>query len=355
MTDLTVPVHDDWAQYSRVILEQVPRPRPTPEIGIQVHALWESYWAAGEPTPQLLAILDSIAALGIRHIRIDFGWSAAQPTVEWEPVTNYYCKRFERLLTEAASRNLGVLATIQQSPAWARPGTGSSTKQYPTDLTAWQTFLTNMDTRWGHRVDGWQIWNEPNISAFTGLTDRYARADKYAAVLQKAAQLTAPVIFGGPSQTDGQFIDDLYWRNTKPNFDIMSWHPYLGDQSKSPLSTDLYDKSRPTFMPSVLEHMAYHRDGLRAIWWTEVGVSVHSNDGITNAWEKGQPTDAAATTSIAEYIALAQSYRQVERVYLYAAHIPNPPNLHMAGYSLLKDDGTPKAQLLWVSEFLGGL
>lgn len=333
-----------------------------PAVGVQFHGLWDHYWVDGEPTAAWHQHFDGIVAAGVRTIRVDFGWSTAMPTNVWNP-NQYYVKRLDRLLTRAAADGVEVLVTVHQSPGWARPGTTGDVKQYPTDLTAWRTFCQNMAALFTTRVYAWEVWNEPNLSQFTGVvtSDPNVKADRYFPILKAAAEglraghPAAKVMFGGPSQTDATFIDACYWRGAKDYFDIMAVHPYLGNQTKSPLATDLFDKSRPTYMPALLEDMAYW-DRLpfgKEIWWSEVGVSVHSNDGISDVFRYGVPTDEQAAESFRQYLQLAAQYPQVSRVIFYAAHRVTS-DIHQAGYSIMNNDGTPKAQLDAISDYLRG-
>lgn len=332
------------------------------DVGVQFHGLWDHYWVDGEPTSAWHAHFGGIAAAGVRTIRVDFGWSTAMPTNVWNP-NQYYVKRLARLLDAAQAEGMDVLVTLHQSPGWARPGVAGDVKQYPADLAAWKLFCQNMAGVFGSRVYAWEVWNEPNLKEFTGVvaSDANVKADRYVPILKAAAEglraghAAAKVMFGGPSQTDAEFIDACYWRGAKDYFDIMAVHPYLGNQTKSPLATDLWDKSRPTFMPALLEDMAYW-DRLpfgKEIWWSEVGVSVHSNAGITETFKLGVAADEAAAESFRQYLQLAQQYPQVSRVIFYAAHRQSS-DIHQAGYSIMNNDGTPKPQLTAISDYLKG-
>lgn len=357
MPEAVIETTTDWSQADSIRIVKANPQHATPAIGVNFHGLWDMYWTSGAPVPAFGQHLDSLKNHGVDLVRVDFGWSTAMPTNAWAPDTNYYLKRLKLLLDATEQRGLKVLLTLHQSPTWARPSTGTE-KQFPSDLGAWQTFCHNIAATFGPRVHAWQVWNEPNLKSFTGVdsTDPAVHAERYLPVLQrahtglKAGHPGATVVFGGPSQTDAAFIDACYSRGSKDYFDIMAWHPYQGNQTKSPLATDLYEKPRATYGVRVLEHMAYWRDNTKPVWWTECGVSVHSNDGITDVSRYGVATAEISAAHYLEYLELARRYPQVERVNFYVAY--KTGDVHQAGYSIMTADGTPLPQLQAIGQYL---
>jgi hypothetical protein len=330
-----------------------------PRVGVHGHFLWDGMWANGQPTPNLINQLNTLAGIG--RVRVDIGFASSMPTSTWNP-TSGYNKRVSDFLNLAQAHGIQVLLNPQGSPQWSRPETApaSSANQYPSNLTAWRQWIETIVSTWGSRVEAWEIWNEPNISAFTGITDPAQRSVKYAPVLKeaylgaKAVQANSIVVFGGPSQTDSWFIDESFYRGLKGFYDVMSWHPYQSNETKNPFETDEYSKGRVTHTPSVLEHMAYWKSADVPIWWTEVGVSVHPNTGIVNSWELGVETNAQAALHLVDYLRLAQErYPQVEAVYTYVAR-KDLGGIHQVGYSIMEADGTPKPQLIDLAAYARG-
>jgi Cellulase (glycosyl hydrolase family 5) len=353
MSEVVIETDKDWSSADSLRLVRVPLPLRRPAVGVNFHGLWDHYWSSGSPTAQFHQHMDSLRSAGVSMLRVDMGADRAMPASTWSPNSSYNL-RVGKLLVEAKARGMKVLVALQQSPEWTRPGTGTNVKQYPTDLVAWKSLCSALAAHWGEMVHAWQVWNEPNLSAFTGVSgDSNARADKYVPVLKasfdgiRAGSKHPKVVFGGPSLSDNLFIDACYWRGAKDYFDVMAWHPYQGDETKSPFSADLYDKTRVTFAPRILEHMAYwerqHAD--KPIWWTELGVSVHSNDGIpaNEPWRFGVPTPEKAAEHLLAYLELAKRWPQVEYGFVYVAH--KTGDVHQAGYSIMQADGTLLPQL----------
>lgn len=339
------------------------------EAGVQIHATWDNMWTNGQPTPQLLTQLDTLADHGIKHARVDFGWSTAQPTNAPFNPNQYYIQRLVRTANELQARGMTLLVTVHQSPEWARPGTGTNVKQYPSNYSALQSFMTSLVTLLGDRVEAWEVWNEPNLTEFTGVSgDEQAKSWAYSWVLSaaaagiRAADPDVGIVFGGPAQTDNKFIDEMLWRyvqgdpanrNTALPVDIMSWHPYQADQTRDPFSTDLWSKGRMTMSPAVFESLAYWQKAQMPIWLTEVGFSVHANAPGIDPWKKGVPTDEDAVDSIHrtfEYF--ERMHPTVERVYWYTTYRESS-DVHLSGFSLLKTDGSPKPQLLEIAHHTG--
>ena len=336
-----------------------------PALGVQFHGTWSMYYSpssSATPNAMFRRHLDVLEEQGVALIRVDIGWSASQPENETPSLSNTYNKRISLVLDEAAKRGMKVLATVHQSPAWARPDTGSSVKQYPTKPDSIRPWTTWMAKTFGAKVTAWEVWNEPNLSEFTGVAKVADRGPRYVPVLKAAAaglragDPAARVVFGGPAQTDDGFIAAAYKAGAQPYFDVMSLHPYQGNQTKPPESTDITGKPRMTNLPAVLDVMAANGDSDKPVWWTEFGFSVHSNEDVPKqkVWLLGVPTDDVSGDYLRRAFELARTrYPQVKVAILYTAYKGASDSMgHQYGYRLLEADGQPLAQLPIVSDYL---
>jgi hypothetical protein len=328
---------------------------PLPELGVQFHGTWSMYWNGTTPNAMFFKHLDALAANKVQLVRVDVGWSSGQPTNTAPVIGTYYHQLIDRTIKEVRARGMKIFLTVHQSPAWARPGTGNDVKQFPTNPASIKPWLTFVSKTWGSKLTGIEVWNEPNLAEFTGVSDANARATKYVPLLKaaysaiNAGNASVPVIFGGPSQTDDVFIRACYAAGAHGSFDIMSVHPYQGNQTKAPESTDIQGKARMTNLPAVIAAMKQYGDSAKPIWWTEFGFSVHSNAGIpaSNVWQFGVPTDAVAADYLVRTFKLAQrEYPQVKVGVVYTAYkTPSGPNGHQFGFRMLDADGHVHAQL----------
>lgn len=324
-----------------------------PQLGVQMHAMWEMYWNGQTPNAMFDRHLDALAANKVQIVRVDMGWSASQPTSSAPSADSWHNKRLDTAINRIRAKGLKVFLTLHQSPEWARPGTGSNLMQLPTDPNSIKPWMTFMAKTYGSRIAGIEVWNEPNLVEFTGISDPAARVKKFVGVLKasyagiKAGNKSVPVIFGGTAQTDDVFIKQAYDAGAKGAFDIMAVHPYQGNQTKAPESTDISGKSRITNMPAVIAAMKAHGDGTKPIWWTEFGTSVHPNDGIKQTWLFGVANDQTAGDYMVRSFKLAAAqYPQVQVGTVYTAYRPSAGiSAHQYGYRLLEADGTVHQQL----------
>ncbi len=339
-----------------------------PALGVQFHGTWELYYSpssSAAPNAMFTRHLDQIAKNGATMIRLDIGWSASQPSNATPSLSNVYNKRIALVLDQAAKRGLKVLVTLHQSPSWARPGTGSNVKQYPTNPDSIKPWTTWLARTWGSKVEAWEVWNEPNLAEFTGVSDSSKRAARYVPVLKAAAagfragRAGTTVVFGGPAQTDDVFVRQAYVAGAKPHFDVMAIHPYQGNQTKPPESTDISGKPRMTNFPAVVDAMSDYGDGNKPVWWTEFGFSVHSNANVPKekVWLLGVPSDDVSGDYLRRSFELARKkYPQVRVGILYTAYRNSGSDSygHQTGYRLIESNGTVLAQLPILGKYMDG-
>jgi hypothetical protein len=355
---LAVPVLAGGALFSPGTAQAATTVTPNaapPVVGVQFHGTWDMYWSGTVPNTMFYKHLDTLAAQGVQVIRTDVGWSSGQPTNVTPVASQWYHQRLATVIDEVRARGMQIFITVHQSPAWSRPNTGSEVKQYPTDPNAIKPWLTFIASTFGAKLLAIEVWNEPNLVDFTQISDSATRVAKYVPLLKasyaaiKAGRSTLPVIFAGPSQTDDGFIRDCYVAGAKGYFDIMGVHPYQGNQTKPPESTDITGKARMTNMPAVIAVMAEYGDSTKPIWWTEFGVSVHSNDTVPagQVWLYGVPDDATSADYLRRAFNLAwQQWPQVKLGVVYCSYKTQSDAYgHQYGFRIMESDGTVKAQL----------
>jgi hypothetical protein len=328
-----------------------------PALGVHFHGTWDMYYPQRDFTPSTMFYghLDKLAAHGVQVLRVDVGWSASQPNNAPPSPLNTYNRRIQVVLEAAAARKMDVLLTLHQSPEWSRPGTSGGMRQFPTNpelIYPWAAWLA---ATYGDKVLAYEVWNEPNLREFTGVDDPRARPLRYVPLLRaaclglKAGDPDAVVVFGGPSKNDDRFIRACYELGAKPFFDVMSTHPYQGNQTVPPDATDQDSPSRMTHFPAVLEVMADHDDLEKPVWWTEFGFSVHPNGGVPTSqpWRYGVPSEAMSAEFLYRSFELARrEYPQVSLAIVYTAYKPtSDPAGHQFGYRLIDVDGTLRPQL----------
>lgn len=338
-----------------------PRAELPPVLGVQFHGIWDAYWAREQPTRLWFEQLETLAAAGVTLLRVDAGWDGVQPeNVAPEPAY-YYNRRIARMVAEAKVRGMQVLLTLHQCPKWARPKDAKSSKVLPArgkDLATAARFLAFQFSD----LAGIEVWNEPNLKEFTGLerprvdVQRYVDCLKVAYEAVKSVNSGIPVLFGGPSHNDFEFIDRCYTAGAGGHFDVMSTHPYTGDGSKGPEEAGAGEYFWFPAFDKVLQVMAKHKDGQRPVWFTELGWSVHGNAEQTPPWQRGVPDHQTQAAFVRQALEMTRvRWPQVRAAIIYCAHRANG-NQHGDGYNVL-DETVPRAALedsaAWSARFPG--
>jgi hypothetical protein len=246
--------------------------------------------------------LARMRAGGVETIRMPLSWAGTQPS----PRSDYDWSGFDATVTAAAEERIEVLPILSTSPHWA---TGSR-RRMPVDSgrrrRAWAEFVAAAVERYGSRgefwsehgpgsdeplprvpIRAWQIWNEENFFYFTKPVSpgRYARLLTVSRRAIRRADPRAEIILGGlfgdPKQSPpramdaAEFLDQLYRRGAKADFDAVALHPYAADAFELRL---LVEDLRAT--------MTRHGDRRSDLYVTELGWGSQYNPR-TVAFEVG--------------------------------------------------------------------
>jgi hypothetical protein len=222
--------------------------------------------------------IDTAAATGARWLRLDLDWSYLEPArgqFDW-------C-RADPLISAARADGLDVLLVPGFAPDWASdPAGGDEFHRAPADPADYAAFVTAAVHRYQPLgVEAWEIWNEPNVSAFWKPAPD---VEAYVAVLRagydaiKAVDPAATVITGGlapaADKADGStiaidtFLRDLYDDGGAGSFDAFGVHPY----SVPARPLEAHDWNPFSHLAEYHEVMASHGDGAKQIWMTEFGA-----------------------------------------------------------------------------------
>ena len=248
---------------------------------------------AWEPTPRMNADLDAIVAAGMTWVRADFYWSAIElqrAKFSWTATDSF--------VRAARSRGLQVLAMPDYTPAWAR--SGPTDKYPPRNPADYANFVAKLAARYAPMgVHAWEIWNEPNVSAFWAPKAdpvAYTKLLKLAYVAIKHADPSATVVSGGlaPATNNGRdlapltFVTSMYAQGAKGYFSALGYHPY------SYPYPPMYPADWNTFYRTPAMHtlMASKGDAAKRIWGTEMGYPTGTNPTAVS-----KPQQTAYTTA----------------------------------------------------------
>ena len=131
-----------------------------------------------EQYADLASVFDSLPPF--HWLRQTFPWDEIEPTRG-----EFYWEKWDPIVAQAAARNKEIIAVLNYSPAWARPSQGGDQRTSPPALSDdFARFASAFATRYGDKIDVYQIWDEPNISL--GWGNQPPSAAAYAGLLQKA-------------------------------------------------------------------------------------------------------------------------------------------------------------------------
>jgi len=166
--------------------------------------------------------LSDLAAAGVKSLRFDLAWPDLEPqrgTWVWAAA--------DLAVEKAQAYGIDVLGIIGASPPWAN---GNMFFSYPpTDIAAWQDYVTNVCTRYRGKVKAWEIWNEENIHGFwmpSPDANAYVALVKQTTPQIRAADPSATVVMGGVAGLDPNYIDNCFKAGIADYVDAIAYHPY---------------------------------------------------------------------------------------------------------------------------------
>ena len=287
--------------------------------------------------------LGLMSTAGAAWIRMDINWSMIQAhgpsSYEWAP--------FDRVASAARSQGFHVLATILYTPAWARPSGGTASTP-PARLDDYVAFTRQAARHYATLgIHAYEIWNEPNISAFW-----QPRADvaAYTAMLRGASAAIrsvdpqAVIVTGGTSPAPDSggnispvaFLRGIYANGGRSAFDVVAHHPYCwpalpGDAQAWSAWYQMYGTS-----PSLRSVMTDNGDAGKQIWATEFGAP-------TNGPAGSFVSEQAQATTVTRAFELFRSYKWAGPLFWYSERdIGTAPTTRENFFGVLRNDFSPK-------------
>lgn len=365
-----------------------------PHLAISFHA-WDPYFTSpgsGETATAMLdrhiATLEKLAGSTppvISRVRVDVGWSASQPRNVPPGMDNYYNRRLKSLFEVMVARKLQPYTVIHQSPAWARTAawdpnanavTNAEVKRFPDNPAAigpWAAWFAHEFT---DLVDEIEVWNEPNLTAFTGYVPGNVKESKaapkyYVPVLKAFAEGARSgnknIVLAGPnvSQCDYLWVGEAYKLGLGKYCDVIGVHAYQGRQAVAPSSVDTtgiskltagWEQARLAYgLPKLYEVMKANGDGAKPIWNTEAGWSASAtgvgDEGVGTKWPTREAKAAAYHTQWLDMLVTGkddagfkEAYRKVTLSTVYELYDPVSKDAHQKGFEIIAADGSLKPQ-----------
>jgi hypothetical protein len=203
----------------------------------------------------LAAQMDTMVASGVESIRIAVDWADAQPYSSWSQVpagdagefkdvggipTRF--GRLDQIVALAAQHGLTVLPTVLDAPGWDGLHYKGALVTIPRSPLPYAAFVRALVQRYGPTgsfwhdhgpavpIRVWQIWNEPNITAFwppQPFEPKYVRLLRAAHAAIKGVDPRAKVVLAGMPNFSWVQLASIYKvRGARKLFDVVALHPY---------------------------------------------------------------------------------------------------------------------------------
>ncbi|MDT5180557.1 MAG: hypothetical protein QOJ95_4755 [Mycobacterium sp.] len=301
----------------------------------------------GMSAAQINEQLDQLQALGVENIRVFVPWGL----VEYQNDT-YDWSNLDLVMKAAAARNMGVLAEVNATPAFAAttqdgfPGTQTpDTGAYADFLKAFinhQVTVDGAQVTYGSIVSAYEVWNEPNSIQFSNPIDPVAYAQLLAAAYPAIKQLdpTATVVAGalGTVQTTGftmspvDYVQQMLAAGAGQYFDALSVHPYLE-------SLQFSDGNNFPPVPGFLTPLQ-QVDAIKAMIGTGKSIWI-SEYGLPTV--AGAADEAKQSQYIMDLINYWQTYSQAGPIFLYTGRDTATGSVTPDdNYGLYYQNGDPK-------------
>lgn len=187
--------------------------------------------------------LDTAKRAGANVVRLTADWSLLEPEGAGLRDAGYQAA-VDHTVNGAAARGMKVMFTMVGTPCWAsaapedvRGDCGSDLARSkasmypPADPATFATIAEFASARWGARMAGFEVWNEPdqaNQLYFAGpdKVRRYVQLLKAAYPAIKRGNRQVQVLGGAFVGKDGRFLQALYANGIKGSYDVLSVHFY---------------------------------------------------------------------------------------------------------------------------------
>jgi hypothetical protein len=211
-----------------------------------------------------------LEALGIRHARVDLSWLEVEPG--GQGITDQLTRdwsTFDAIVQTAAAHGVELTPVVSYVPGWANGGAHYFTS--PLEMQKFQTFFAAVLARYP-QIKSWEIWNEPNYSAFARPTPdvgRFVDLLRAADAARDATGSQAKLVSGGLASVGEidmfRFLDEMIARGALDYVDGIGVHPYGTAAPDNPKSLFLR-------LRSIHQRLVRAGRGDLKLWLTEYGA-----------------------------------------------------------------------------------
>ncbi|QEN08742.1 glycosyl hydrolase family protein [Oceanispirochaeta crateris] len=164
--------------------------------------------------------------MGIQWVRSDFSWKRIEPQQgEW----NF--EQYDWLIDGAVQRNHKVLALLVYDVPWIYEKEGTSRNITKDEREHYLNYVRTVARRYGEKIGGFEIWNEPNFPRFwRGSDEDFFALTREAIQVLKEEAPGVPVAVGAlsyhPMMGGKSFLKKMMAAGALEGADALSLHPY---------------------------------------------------------------------------------------------------------------------------------
>ena len=245
-------------------------PLPERAVGIAPGSDWKR---AGRAVDDMQDMADK----GVRWLRLSFEWAVISPAPG-----EYRWNSVDKIMRQAETTCLSVLAMIGTTPEWARAPGCRHIWCPPADDADWGQFVRAVADRYGGTgIRAWEVWNEQNYGSFF---QPRPDPERFGALLEETTRAIrerlpdATILSGGLAPAlktserrmlPAEYLAELYDTGAMEDVDGVAYHPYSYPNLPSVHTgqNGFIDQ-----LGDMREVMLSNGDGAKDVWLTEYGV-----------------------------------------------------------------------------------
>ena len=180
---------------------------------------WSNYFRSGIRQ-------DLYDGLGVTWLRVDFSWKSLEPEKGV-----WYFRDYDYLAEAADEQGRKILAVLTFDTPWLYEDEKQSRNITENELDEYLDYVRTVALRYGDRLAGFEIWNEPNLNRFwKGSDEDFFQLTREAVKVLKEVAPDVPVAVGAlsyhPLVGGKSFLKKMLEAGALEGADAVSVHPY---------------------------------------------------------------------------------------------------------------------------------
>lgn len=296
--------------------------------------------------------LEMARSAGIGWIKQQFSWEE----IERRP-GEFAWDKSDRIVALAERFEMQIIARLDRTPEWARPGGPFSTCP-PDDVARYGDFVYAFVRRYAGRVRYVQIWNEPNLAAewcfrpadpaaYTRLLElayrRARQADPNVVILSAPLAVNTEDVSLRGNMGDLVFLEQMYQAGAGAYFDILSANGFgLGFPPEAPPDPNVLNFRRIELQRAIMQE---HGDAGKAIWVNEYGWNAPPDDFPPELLTWARASEAEQADYTVRGIAWAREHWPwlgVVNIWYFRQAGDIPPDRAVYYFAMVYPDFTPR-------------